>query len=81
MCGRFVQSQPASAYAKYFGVDSVVTESLSPSFNVAPTDEIYAVAEHDAQRQLGSLRWGLLPWFAKERKMAAGAINARGSKP
>ena len=22
-------------------------------------------------------RWGLLPWFAKDRKMAAGAINAR----
>ena len=45
MCGRFVQSQPASVYAGYFGVDSVVGESLSPSFNVAPTDEIYAVAD------------------------------------
>ena len=29
-------------------------ESLSPSFNVAPTEAIYAVAEHEAQRQLGS---------------------------
>ena len=77
MCGRFVQSQPASAYAKYFDVGTVVTESLSPSYNVAPTDEIYAVAEHDAQCQLRSFRWGLLPWFAKERKMAARAINAR----
>ena len=77
MCGRFVQSQPASVYAEYFGVDSVVGEPLTPSFNVAPTDAIYAVAEHEAQRQLGSLRWGLLPWFAKDRKMAAGAINAR----
>ena len=58
MCGRFVQSQPASVYAEYFGVDSVVGEPLTPSFNVAPTEAIYAVAEHEPQRQLGSLRVG-----------------------
>ena len=52
-------------------------EPLTPSFNVAPTEAIYAVAEHDAQCQLSSFRWGLLPWFAKDRKMAARAINAR----
>ena len=77
MCGRFVQAQPPSIYADYFGVAEVVTESLAPSYNVAPTDEVYAVAEHAGTRQLGTFRWGLLPFWAKDRKMAARNINAR----
>ncbi len=77
MCGRFVQAQPINVYADWFGVDAIATESLKTSYNVAPTDQVYAVAEHEGQRLLGSFRWGLLPWFAKDRKQAARAINAR----
>ena len=77
MCGRFVQAQPINVYADWFGVSSIKTESLAASFNVAPTDEVYAVAHHDGERLLGTFRWGLLPWFAKDRKQAARAINAR----
>ena len=77
MCGRFVQAQPINEYAEWFGVSSVKTESLKVSYNVAPTDEVYAVAEHEGERLLGTFKWGLLPWFAKDRKQAARAINAR----
>jgi len=77
MCGRFVQSRPAGDYAAYFGVDEVTTESLAPSYNVAPTDRVYAVAEHRGLRQLGTFRWGLLPFWARDRRMAARNINAR----
>ncbi len=77
MCGRFVQAQSAGAYAEYFGVDETKTESLAPSYNVAPTDSVYAIAEHEGVRQLGTFNWGLLPFWAKDRKMAARNINAR----
>lgn len=77
MCGRFVQAQPINVYADWFGVGAVKTESLKTSYNVAPTDQVYAVAEHDGERLLGAFKWGLLPWFAKDRKQAARAINAR----
>jgi putative SOS response-associated peptidase YedK len=77
MCGRFVQAQAPGAYADYFGVDLVETEALPVSYNVAPTDRVYAVAEFEGTRRLGTFKWGLLPWFAKDRKMAARAINAR----
>jgi putative SOS response-associated peptidase YedK len=77
MCGRFVQAQPASSYAAYFGVGIVQSESLHPSYNVAPTDPVYAVADHDGSRRLGSFRWGLVPWFARDANGAARAINAR----
>ena len=77
MCGRFVQAEDPGVYARYFDVDVVETEALPVSYNVAPTDRVYAVAAHDGQRRLGAFRWGLLPWFAKDRKVAARAINAR----
>ncbi len=77
MCGRFVIAEPPDVYGDYFGVDAVRTEALAPSYNVAPTDPVYAVAEHDGRRLLGSFRWGLIPHWAKDRKVAARHINAR----
>ena len=77
MCGRFTLTQPPDVYAGYFGVDLVKTEALAPSYNVAPTDPVYAVAEHGGQRLLGTFRWGLIPFWASDRKIAARHINAR----
>jgi putative SOS response-associated peptidase YedK len=77
MCGRFVQAQDPSDYADFFSARVSLTESLKQSWNVAPTDQVYAVAEHDGERRLGSFRWGLVPWFAKDIKVGARHINAR----
>jgi len=85
MCGRFVQAQSAGSYADYFGATLLVPEALDPSWNVAPTDRVYAVAEHDGERILGTFTWGLIPWYADSPKVAAKHINARAetvaSKP
>jgi len=77
MCGRFVQSHDPAFYADAFQVETIKVDSLSVSYNVAPTDNVYAVAEHDGTRLLGSFRWGLIPWWAKDRKIGARHINAR----
>jgi putative SOS response-associated peptidase YedK len=77
MCGRFVQAHDPSEYAEHFGAALAVPETLAPSWNVAPTDMVYAVAEHDGDRMLGTFRWGLVPWFAKDRKIGARHVNAR----
>ena len=85
MCGRFVQAQSPQSYAAHFGAGLATAESLDPSWNVAPTDRVYAVAEHDGERTLGTFRWGLIPWYADSPKVAARHINARAetvaSKP
>ncbi len=65
----------ADDYAEFFAVDRLVTESLEPSYNVAPTDPVYTVAEWDNERLLGTMRWGLLPHWAKNRRSIH--INAR----
>jgi putative SOS response-associated peptidase YedK len=77
MCGRFVQAERPETYAEYFSVDDVRVDALPASWNIAPTDRVYAIAEHGDRRQLGAFSWGLLPWWAKDRKMAARTINAR----
>jgi putative SOS response-associated peptidase YedK len=77
MCGRFVQTQSAETYAEYFSVDVVRSDPLPASWNVAPTDRVYAIAEHHDERLLGTFEWGLVPWWAKDRKIAAKHINAR----
>jgi putative SOS response-associated peptidase YedK len=76
MCGRFVQARDPSEYADAFAA-RLVAAPLPPSYNVAPTDPVYAVASHDGERLLGTFRWGLIPWWAKDRKIAARNINAR----
>ena len=85
MCGRFVQAQSPQSYAAHFGAGLAVEESLDPSWNVAPTDRVYAVADHEGARTLGTFRWGLIPWYAASPRVAAKHINARAetvaSKP
>jgi putative SOS response-associated peptidase YedK len=75
MCGRFSITGDLDFYAEYFGVDDVVTDALDKSWNVAPTDPVYVVAERDGERVLGSMRWGLVPHWAKDTRSIQ--INAR----
>jgi len=77
MCGRFVQVEKPEFYAEHFGAEFIRTETLKQSYNVAPTKQIYAIAEHEGARVLTSLRWGLIPSWAKEAKIGARTINAR----
>jgi putative SOS response-associated peptidase YedK len=77
MCGRFVQTQEAENYGAYFSVDVIRTDAVLRSWNVAPTKQVYAVAEHQSERQLGTFSWGLVPFWAKDPKIGARLINAR----
>lgn len=77
MCGRFVQAHDSVFYADAFYVETIKTDDLPVSYNVAPTDKVYAVAEHEGERILSSFRWGLIPWWAKDKKIGARNINAR----
>lgn len=75
MCGRFSITGDLDFYAEYFGVDDVVTEPLDKSWNVAPTDPVYVIRESEGRRELASMRWGLVPHWAKDTRSIQ--INAR----
>jgi putative SOS response-associated peptidase YedK len=77
MCGRFVSASNPEQIAAYFGAEPPKTE-LAPSYNVAPTNDIYAVVEDpDGTRRLEVFHWGLIPVWAKDIKVGQKMINAR----
>ncbi len=56
-----------------------------PSYNVAPTQKVVAVRQSHGEREAVQMKWGLLPFWAKDESQAARMINARcesiGEKP
>lgn len=78
MCGRYVSTTPVGVLAERFEVTDVRASDLGERYNVAPTDEVYAVAEgKDGTRRLGTFRWGLVPFWAKDPKVGNRMVNAR----
>ena len=71
MCGRFVAASPRDLLVDWFQIDDVDGE-LKPSYNVAPTDDVYTVAHEDGRRLLRMTPWGLVAG-----KGATPLINAR----
>jgi len=82
MCGRFFQDLDAEEVRAYFDVDVSTLEhegGLAPRYNIGPGQPIWTVRSHPKtqQRSLDALHWGLIPHFAKDRKIAYRLINAR----
>ena len=50
---------------------------VTPSYNVAPTQQVAAVLEDEGGRRLEMLRWGLVPSWADDPEIGARMINAR----
>lgn len=77
MCGRFVSESPPDEIARYFAAEDITPSALQPSWNVAPTDDIYVVYARGGARRLDAVRWGLVPPWAKDLSVGSRMINAR----
>ncbi|MFD1211639.1 SOS response-associated peptidase [Arthrobacter sp. GCM10027362] len=83
MCGRFVMARATADLVSAFGVDDVAGPDLRPSWNVAPTQQVRIVLERvneetgELTRRLETVRWGLVPVWAKSRSVGSRMINAR----
>jgi putative SOS response-associated peptidase YedK len=76
MCGRFAFYSPSEATAALFGVES--STAVVPRYNIAPTQFIAAIRRDDEeQSELVMLRWGLVPFWAKDPAIGNRMINAR----
>lgn len=76
MCGRYVSASPPDELARYFQAEPP-EQALEPRYNVAPTSDVYAVRARDGHRRMGTLRWGLIPAWAKDIAVGNRMINAR----
>ena len=76
MCGRFAFYSPSEATAALFGASGSL--HIKPRYNIAPTQDIAAIClDTDGGRELKSLRWGLVPSWAKDPSIGNRMINAR----
>lgn len=50
---------------------------FEPRYNVAPGDTASVIRQHDGKGRVGALRWGLIPFWAKDEKIGYRTINAR----
>jgi putative SOS response-associated peptidase YedK len=86
MCGRYATARQRQELLDEFEIAFDATEeALEPDYNVAPTKPVPAVLERapqgapteEAVRQLRTLRWGLVPSWAKTLSVGSKMINAR----
>jgi len=85
MCGRYAASNNPDDLEVEF--EAILAEDAPPvpaDYNVAPTDPVYAIRtrkpkeEHQKPyRELSVVNWGLVPSWAKDRKIGSKMFNAR----
>jgi putative SOS response-associated peptidase YedK len=80
MCGRARLSSDVSEIKLVFSIPpDRPTPNIAPSWNVAPTDPL-PVVRFDAKAgepSLDLMRWGLVPFWAKDIKVGFANINAK----
>src|SRR5438105_15845108 len=82
MCGRFTLRTPLTVLTEQFLFDLgdfPQNEWTAPRHNICPTQPVAVVRQpaDGGPRELAMLHWGLVPSWAKDRKIAASLINAR----
>lgn len=77
MCGRYTVSSPGDVIAEVFSL--AAPPELAARYNVAPTQRvpIVRVPAPGAPRELATVRWGLVPAWAKDPEIGNRLINAR----
>src|ERR1700687_5027538 len=83
MCGRARLSSDVSEIKLVFSIPPErPTPNIAPSWNVAPTDPL-PIVHYDSKegaRSLEVMRWGLIPFWAKDIKIGFSTINARAEE-
>lgn len=77
MCGRYTLSSSDDEIQLLFDLPAL--PFVPPRYNIAPTQEtaVVRVTKPGGPRRLDLLRWGLIPYWAKEAAIGNRMINAR----
>lgn len=75
MCGRYTLTADAESIQLAFNLDDV-DGSTEPRFNIAPTQQVAVITDREP-KTLSTMRWGLVPSWAKDPKIGNRMINAR----
>jgi putative SOS response-associated peptidase YedK len=83
MCGRYGRRSDKQRIAEWFharNTDVFYNDTFGvPSFNVAPStfQPIVRLNHETGEREIAYMRWGLVPFWAKDSKMSYSTVNAK----
>jgi putative SOS response-associated peptidase YedK len=82
MCGRFARRSTREVLAEWFGVDLEDQPQFSQSYNVAPqsVQPVVRLERDSGKPEFALMRWGLVPFWAKDAKIGYSTINARAEE-
>jgi putative SOS response-associated peptidase YedK len=78
VCGRFTLFATYEEIIDQFDILKAFDEYYyTESYNIAPTQKVVAIINDGRINRMGHLKWGLIPAWAKDAKIASKLINAR----
>ncbi len=79
MCGRYRRTTQEEELARLYHIPIPKQTDLPISYNIAPSQKILTIRfnPETKQRSLDALQLGLIPYWAKDQKIAYRTINAR----
>ena len=82
MCGRFARRSTQQVLADWFGVELEDMPWFAPTYNAAPqsVQPVVRLNRDSGNREFALQRWGLVPFWAKDAKLAYTTINARAEE-
>ncbi len=77
MCGRYRLTRHREIVEEHFGVE--IEGEFAPRYNIAPTQLVATVRQRpeSPERSFAWMKWGLIPYWAKDASMGVRTINAR----
>ena len=76
MCGRFALFSSVQAIKKYYNYLNEV-QDWKANYNIAPTQKIPVIINKNEEKNLQFCQWGLIPFWAKDKKIGYRMINTR----
>jgi putative SOS response-associated peptidase YedK len=77
MCGRYRLTANERWLSEYFSIPAEDLE-WAARWNIAPTDEVATIRQDrkEPKRKFAKMRWGLVPYWARDISIGAKTINA-----
>jgi putative SOS response-associated peptidase YedK len=76
MCGRFTSLLSPELLSAIFNIYPP-PPVVEPRYNIAPTQLVWVVRNDGDHNRLDHMKWGLIPFWAKDQKIGSQLINAR----
>ena len=75
MCGRYTLRKTGEIQARFLVNDAPA--DLAPRYNIAPSERMPVIVQHEENRKIEVMSWGLVPSWSKEPKPPFSTFNAR----